>query len=232
MSSSTVRADLSKLPTTLKEAVVDALLNMTYAQVSGHGPTGQYLFGARPRTVLNSGFLLPRKTLDGDDEVTSPIWISSHGLQLQIGAGIEGTIQVLPRCSIYVRVLPRPEDLRRPDCQPKFLLRPEVIAVLQTERNQRLNSEWEKVKGAYTSRHRHPEWPAIQKRIIDEVYGAHGIPTGVIAPVVREEPADGPVDGEEIDAQGLVAGADGAPAIKDEHFEPLAVPHKHQMLPL
>ena len=84
MSQPTLRDDPAKISSTLKEAVVDSLLNLTYAQISGQGSTGQYLFGARPRTLLNSGFLLPQRNQSGDDEVTSPIWISSHGVQMQL----------------------------------------------------------------------------------------------------------------------------------------------------
>ena len=101
MTESVLRSDPSKISTTVKEAVVDSLVNLTYAQVSGEGATGQYLFGARPRTLLSSGFLLPQKQATGDDEVTSPIWISSHGMQLQIGAGIAEVITVRPKVALY-----------------------------------------------------------------------------------------------------------------------------------
>ncbi len=62
MTQPTLRADPAEIPSTLKEAVVDSLLNLTYAQLSGQGGTGQYLFGARPRILLNSGFLLPQRS--------------------------------------------------------------------------------------------------------------------------------------------------------------------------
>ena len=57
------RVDPGLLPTSMKEAVVDALVNLTYAHASGAGSVGRYLFGARPRTVLNSGFILPQQSL-------------------------------------------------------------------------------------------------------------------------------------------------------------------------
>ena len=74
MSQPTLRANPAEISSTLKEAVVDSLLNLTYAQLSGQGEAGEYLYGARPRTLLNSGFLLPQRNPLGDDEVTSPIW--------------------------------------------------------------------------------------------------------------------------------------------------------------
>ncbi len=62
MSQLVLREDPAKIPSTLKEAVVDGLLNLTYAQLSGQGTIGRYLFGARPRALLNSGFLLPQRS--------------------------------------------------------------------------------------------------------------------------------------------------------------------------
>jgi hypothetical protein len=97
MSQPVLRADPASVPSTLKEAVVDGLLNLTYSKLSGSGPSGQYLFGARPRALLNSGFILPQKNPTGDDEVTSPIWISSHGIQMQLNAGAAAVVKVSPR---------------------------------------------------------------------------------------------------------------------------------------
>ena len=126
MSHTVSRANPAAIPSTLKEAVVDSILNLTYAQLSGQGDTGQYLFGARPRALLNSGFLLTQRSPSGDDEVTSPIWVSSHGLQMQLKAALRSEVTIQPRLSLYVRVLPREEDLRRPNCRPVFMLRQAV----------------------------------------------------------------------------------------------------------
>ena len=123
MSQPTLRANPTEINSTLKEAVVDSLLNLTYAQISGQGATGKYLFGARPRTLLNSGFLLPQRNPSGDDEVTSPIWVSSHGLQMQLNSSESSVITIQPNLCVYVRVLPREEDLKKPNCCPVFMLR-------------------------------------------------------------------------------------------------------------
>lgn len=237
MSEQVLRSNPSTISTTLKEAVVDSLVNLTYAQISGHGSTGQYIFGARPRTVLNSGFLLPQKELDGDDEVTSPIWVSSHGLDLQVGAEMRGTIVVQPMLSLYVRVLPTEEDLKRPNCKATFTLRPALAKELNTERRKRLEEEWEKVKGQHTSRTRHPEWKAIRERITQEVYAARGIPR-LLSDLNIEEPGealpnhdDTPILGVEVAAVPAVPALPQAtPLIRDDHFEPLTVPHKWMRL--
>lgn len=240
MSQPTLRADPAIIPSTLKEAMVDCILNLTYAQVSGQGPTGQYLFGARPRALLNSGFLLPQRSLSGDDEVTSPIWVSSHGLQMQLDAASSSVVTIHPQLSLYVRVLPREEDLRHPNCRPAFVLRKEVVKELKEARNKRLDEEWEKVKGSYTSRWKHPEWAEIRKKVVDEVYAAKGIPRHLLISDLPQEAEVTEAEAETVAGEEDTAGetakeavlvpATEAPPVKDEHFEPLTVPHKWMRL--
>ncbi|PPS23693.1 hypothetical protein BVY11_29300, partial [Pseudomonas amygdali pv. morsprunorum] len=233
MSQPTLRADPAKVSSTLKEAVVDSLLNLTYAQISGQGSTGRYLFGARPRTLLNSGFLLPQRSQSGDDEVTSPIWISSHGLQMQLNAVASSVITVLPRLCVYVRVLPREEDLKRPNCRPVFMLRRAVVDEIRAERNRRLEEAWDKAKGTYSSKYKHPGWGAIRSSVVEEIYAAKGIPRDLLTSDFSHDSAEaGDISSAEMEALGesttegaLVSPREALP-IKDEHFEPLAVPHK------
>lgn len=223
MPSPVTRSDPSAISTTLKEAVVDSLVTMTHAQVSGAGEFGRVLFGARPRTLLNSGFLLPKPEVEGGDEVTSPIWISSHGLQVQVAADVSAVMTIQPKASVYVRILPREEDLRRPNCRPLFKLRQEVATELREAIKARLEIEWDKVKGAYTSRYKHPEWPRIREEIRAEIYKAKGVPKDLVQ-ADGEEPRE---DREEPESQpALPAEAAAAVEIQDVHFEPLAVPHK------
>lgn len=235
MSQPVLRADPALVPSTLKEAVVDGLLNLTYSRLSGAGPNGQYLFGARPRALLNSGFILPQKNPTGDDEITSPIWVSSHGIQMQLNAEARSIVKVSPRMSVYVRVLPREEDLKRPNCRPVFMLRQAVVDELKAERDKRLNEAWEKVKGEYTSRWKHPKWPETRERVVDGIYAEKGIPRRLLTsdlppePVSEETPGEGEANIEaagESTKEGVeLRNAAGLP-IKDEHFEPLGVPHK------
>lgn len=237
MSQPTLRADPAEIPSTLKEAVVDSLLNLTYAQLSGQGATGQYLFGARPRVLLNSGFLLPQRNPSGDDEVTSPIWVSSHGLQMQLNAAEPSIMTVFPRLCVYVRVLPREEDLNRPNCRPVFMLRQAVVDEIRAERNRRLDEAWEIVKGTYASKWKHPDWAAIRTKVVDEVYAAKGIPRHLLtsdfpqdAAEAEETPPDETDAPGESTREGIPIKAGVVLPIKDEHFEPLAVPHKWMRL--
>lgn len=232
MSETVVRRDPGKISTTLKEAVLDGLLNMTYAHISGDGEVGKYLYGARPRTLLNSGFLLPQQTPFGDDEVISPIWISSHGTQLQVSLKAETRISIQPRLSLYVRVLPTEKELSRPDCKAIFTLKPEVAREIKDERNRRLEAEWERVKGNYASKRVHPEWKSIRERILEEVYVERGIPPRLVLDIDVEEPPTEP-DASVEDTppiEGVQANVDEAASINDEYFEPLNVPHKWMRL--
>jgi hypothetical protein len=223
-----IRTDPAKLSTTVKEAVADAIINITHAHVSGAGSIGKFVFGARPRTLLNSGFLLPQLTAAGGDEVTSPIWISSHGFQFQLANGAAGVLNVQPSLSVYVRVLPRDEDFKRPDCKLAIKLRREMHELLRAQRDQRLDEEWEKVKGQHASRWKHPEWRAIKDRVVAEVHATHGIPTDLRA-LENEEPGE---EGEETGGEGLVVGAQSELTLNDAHFESMAIPHKWMRLPV
>lgn len=219
------RTDPAKLNTTVKEAIADAIINITHAHVSGAGSVGKFLFGARPRTLLSSGFLLPQLTAAGGDEVTSPIWISSHGFQFQLARNTAGELKVQPSLSVYVRVLPREEDLKRPDCKLAIKLRRATHDLLRAERDRRLDEEWEKVKGGHTSRWKHPDWRAIRERVVGEVHAALDIPTDLRA-LDEEEP------GEENEhaGEGVVVGEQSTRALNDAHFEPMAIPHKWMRL--
>jgi len=231
MTAPVLRSDPSKISTTVKEAVVDSLVNLTYAQISGEGSAGQYLFGARPRTLLNSGFLLPQKQAEGDDEVTSPIWISSHGMQLQIADDVSQIITVRPKLALYVRVIPRVDDLRLPNCHASFSLRRDVAEELKVERNKRLDAEWDKVKDVYKFRSKYPDWPVIRERIVEEVYKERGIPHQLIRTVETEEPIEQIDDsGEEAPDQVVAVSPTESVIINDADFEPLAVPHKWMRL--
>jgi hypothetical protein len=226
-----VHTDPSAISSTLKEAVVDGLLNLTYAQLSGDGEDGRYLFGARPRMLLNSGFLLPQRSPSGDDEVTSPIWISSHGMQMQINEVPQTMVRIQPYLSLYIRLLPRREDLERPNCRPVFMLRQAVVDELKSERDRRLNEVWEQIRGKYTSKWKHPEWAGIRKKVVDEIYAAKGIPRHLLAFELSQTSPEEAVDEADGEArEAVVAPANASLPIKDEHFEPLKIPHKWMRL--
>jgi hypothetical protein len=232
MSEPIVRADPATIPTTLKEAVVDAILNLTHSHVSGAGETGRYLFGGTPRMLLNSGFLLPQRDASGSgDEVTSPIWVSSHGIQLQIVRGAMGTIEVTPRAAIYVRVLPTEDDLKRPNCRARFSLRGAVRTEVRDEIRKRQEEAWKELEPTFKKRYKCPDWKRISKEIQQAVYAEKGLP--VTLGSLTEQLAVVTEDGEMIeggggdgDGEGVGTEAVKHVVINDAQFEPMAVPLK------
>lgn len=99
--------------TEAKEAIVDALLELTLAHCTGAGEAGRLLFGSKPSSQLVSGFLLPRFDQMGSDE-TSDIHLATLGLDLQLTADAQGEATVQPNVAIYVRELPNWDEISDP----------------------------------------------------------------------------------------------------------------------
>src|SRR4051812_31912645 len=95
------RVEPKDIDPTAKEAVVDGLLNLIAARVSGAGRSGAVLYGSKPSQQLCSGFLLPASSATEADEVNSPIRIRTHGLDFQVIAGQAGNIRVSPTFALY-----------------------------------------------------------------------------------------------------------------------------------
>ncbi|MCE4556285.1 helicase-related protein [Roseateles cellulosilyticus] len=233
MSSAVVRADPAKISTTLKEATVDSLLNLTFSRISGHGPEGQVLFGSRPRSILAAAFLLPPLRAEGTgDEVTQPIRITAHGLDCQVHRGIPGIITVEPRLQVYVRVLPTPEDMKRPDCAPRFRLSDEVRKLLQTQTKEALSERWkiESAGKSYKRRIDHPQWREIEQAVRREVLERLKLPVNITTLFSVE--GDGTAEPGEGSGEGVVATGGVLPEIRDEVFKPMDLPHKWLRVPI
>lgn len=231
---SVLRTDPRNLPSSLKEAVADALLNIVHARVSGAGEFGRILYGTKPRHALTSAFLLPMRGLEEGDEVTSPIWVSSHGLDFQVVRTVLATIRVKPSFAIYVRLLPNEQDLRRPDCRPTFRLNSETSKKLKVRIRDELNKRWEGLKDNFKNRRQCPRWEEIRNEVRNAVYAAEGVPTNLTNLFEDAEMAgDTAVVDEEAPAtQGIEVPPGQAVAIQDRHFEPLRIPQKWLRLDL
>lgn len=229
MTQPVLRSAPGKIRTTLKEAVADALLGMTHSLVSGAGDGGRFLYGGTPRMLLNSGFLLPQQGVVGADEVTSPIWISSHGLQLQVERDKGGSIEVTPQVSVYVRVLPNEDDLKRPNCKVHFTLTRAVRTAVQDEIKQRQNDRWKELEPLYKKRYKCPEWKSIRKEIQEAVYTAHGLPASLgnlHEPITVETDTGEVIETTAPEGEAVTVEAASRVVINDLQFEPLSVPHK------
>ena len=233
MTDAVVRADPAHVSTTLKEAVVDSLLNLTFARISGHGPDGEVLYGSRPRSILASAFLLPPlRALGSGDEVTQPIRITAHGFDCQIHRDVAGTVTVRPRLQVYVRVLPSVDDLKRPDCAPRFRLDDAVRRTLQTQTSDALKARWsiESAGKTYKRRSDHPQWKTIEQEVRDQVLEQMGLPKNITTLFSVEEDT-GQTNGDGAGEGVLATG--GMPAnINDALFRPMELPHKWRRIPL
>jgi hypothetical protein len=233
MSNAVVREDPANISTTLKEATVDSLLNLTFSRISGHGPEGQVLFGSRPRSLLAAAFLLPPLRVEGTgDEVTQPIRITAHGLDFQIHHGVAGTVAVEPRMQVYVRVLPTSADMKRPDCAPRFRLSDEVRKQLQTQTRDALSERW-KVESAgksYKRRIDHPQWREIEQSVRREVLERLKLPPNITTLFSVE--GDGSAEPGDESGEGVIAAGETLPEIRDELFKPMDLPHKWLRIPI
>ncbi|HEY1745731.1 MAG TPA: DEAD/DEAH box helicase [Xanthobacteraceae bacterium] len=97
---------LADVPQELKEAVCNALVNLTLARVSGTDSEGQILYGRSPRRSIVSGQLLPRFDPSGQDDETSDIRIAALGMDFELDASTDGDATATPRFSVYIRVFP------------------------------------------------------------------------------------------------------------------------------
>ena len=139
--------DLKSLPSNIleiiedaKEGLVDSLLNMTWERVSGAGAEGATVYGAKPSLKFVSGFLLPRFEESGQQDETSDIHISSHGLDCQISAGAKGAIVVNAAFAVYIRTLPTWDELTRKELElfPSPPLRRDLEAEIRVMAKDRL----------------------------------------------------------------------------------------------
>lgn len=175
-----VRSNPRAIPDTLKEAVVDGLLSIVTARLSGKGDYGAVIYGTKPRAVLSSGFLLPFDRLTDGDEESASIRICSHGIDMLVS---DSRDSVIARASvaIYVRIFPTAADLlTHPSCDPKFGLKKEVGRDLRRRIRERSREEVAKL----ALRWKDPKWPEIELRVRREAYSEFGIP---FAPGMTEE---------------------------------------------
>lgn len=253
MDEAVTRVDPSNIPTGLKEAVVDSLINQTFFAISGHGEAGAELFGARPRSVLNSAFLLPRPEELGDgDEVTQPIQIYSHGLEFQVKSGEPVRFTVKPSFQVYVRVLPSTTDLKRPNMELSFRLNDVTRKELQEQTRAALDAAWSELKaeGGEQNRNKHPKWKETEKRVREEVQRKLGLPVDLrsvrnpeafsdssspASPASQANQGNGQAVEDELAAEveGETVNPEvAAVELKDNHAQPLDIPQKWVRIPL
>src|SRR5262249_54144767 len=223
-----------------KEAIVDALLNMTWQRVSGSSPEGDIVFAVKPSLRFVSGFLLPRFEETGQIDETSDIHISTHGLDLQIAAGAKGEFTVIAEFAIYVRALPRWEELTNPQHAlfPNHPLRRELDVAIRDEMKRLLGEALAAQEAKPTDQRRsHGD---LQQEIYRQLLAQHGVE---VAPEVRvvaagdapdqsDEAAEDGHANEEENSERLIAQRGRYVFHSDGAAQPIDVPQKWKRLPV
>lgn len=226
-----------------KEGIVDALLNLTWQRTSGAGAEGETIFGAKPSLRFVSGFLLPRFEERGEQDETSDIHISSHGLDCQIAASAKGNLVVSVAFSIYVRTLPSWNELTKPQLElfPNPPLRRELEAAIRNTMRERMTAALaaEEAKPAEQRRQRRD----LQQQIYRELLGSHGVEVSsddwVVDAGLNPEQAAGTPETDSSDQSDTTG--DGARLVtqrgryifhRDEAAQEIDIPQKWKRLPI
>lgn len=159
-----------------KEAVVDGLLNILTARLSGKGEFGKELYRGKPRSALTTAFLLPmpKSEREGDEEA-SPIQISAHGLDFQVkSTASDAEIVVRVKGCAYVRIFPNEKEVAYDGpCQPVFPIKPEIKKELNLRIRVLLNELRAKLgKGYFKTK----EWADQSAAIRKQVHEGMGLP--------------------------------------------------------
>lgn len=176
------RVDPNRISSLLKEAVTDALLGQTFARISGEGENGRTIYGLKPRQALNSGFLLPRRRPEGDDEVTSPTWISSLGTQFEVSAQVPGIVRLSPKASVYLRVLPTVEEFERISLDSRLNIRSEIVQRFRLRRAELRRSLHNELGDKS-----HPNWNTRWGQIESQAWSYAGVPESLRKVLVESE---------------------------------------------
>jgi hypothetical protein len=235
-------ASVANRITDANEAVVDALLNLTWERVSGSGAEGEVIYGTKPSLRFVSGFLLPRYEESGQDDETSDIHVSTHGLDCQVLDEAGGTLEVDVEFSIYVRALPEWHELSE-DLFPRPTLRKDVEDVIRAATADRLSraKEAEREKPRDQQRtHRQ-----LQQEIYRELLSQHGvrISDGIVADSDENEAdidgsgpsaASGEPDEQPADRQSRLEVRNGGYYIfdNDQAAKDVDIPQKWKRLPV
>jgi len=179
-----------------------------------------------------SGFLLPRYEETGQEDETSDIHLSTHGVDFQIKTEAAGEVAVAIDFSVYVRALPDWDELNRPelDIFPNPTLKREIEQMIRATTKERLaEAKAQEAAKPADQRRAHRE---IQQGIYRDLLAEQGVRIGTDAVVADvEEDADGktpPDQEDEVDVSNprLVAQQGRYIFDNDQAAQELDVPQK------
>lgn len=245
-------ADLRQLPndfaasiTDAKEALAEALLNLTWSRCSGEGDEGRVVYGRKPSLQFVSGFLLPRFEESGTVDETSDIHLSTHGLDCQIAAASAGAATIDVSFAIYVRTLPDWQEINRPelDLFPRHPIRRELEQEIRAAVKEQLPAAKaaEEAKPQETRR----SYREIQQQLYEALLATKGVRlSSAKAVVVDSAPDPGDDAGAETatNAAEQTAGDEPAPGLltengryifdSDEAAQTVDAPQRWRRLPI
>ena len=200
--------DLNSRIADAKEGLVDALLNLTWQRCSGDGPEGEIVFGTKPSLRFVSGFLLPRYEETGQEDETSDIHLSTHGVDCQLAAGARDFIVISAGFSIYVRALPTWQDLiaSELDLFPNPPLRRDLEPIVRDTMKQRLAAA--KAEDAQKPADQRRDYRKLQQELYHAVLAEHGVRVSQDGWVA--DTSEAPPEGD-ADTSGAAESADGGP---------------------
>ena len=215
-----------------KEGLVDALLNLTFRRVSGSGPDGQIVYGPKASVRFVSGFLLPRFEESGQEDETSDIHLSTHGLDCQIAVDANGTLSVQAEFSIYVRALPEWAEIVRRELEifPNPSLRRNVEQAIREARAVRLVQV--RAEEATKPADQRRPYRELQQELYRQLLAEHGVRVSSDSVVAESEEGEteGEAEGDADEAVRLAAEQGRYIFDNDEAAEELDVPSKWRRL--
>ena len=169
-----------KISQDIKESVAESILNNIFRSVSGDGDYGAFVIGEKPSDYFSSGFLValnPEADTEGVDWVedleTSPIRIGAIGMDIGIKSSIDSLVRVKASFSLYVRVLPTAEDLRKDRYPVKFKLATNVRKSINEEIRKECTAEKQNFN-LHTKKGREA-WKKKEKEIRRNINKSYGI---------------------------------------------------------
>lgn len=158
-------AQVAAIPQEVKEAVCNAIVNLTVERVSGAGRYGRHVYGYSPRRSIFSGQLLPRFDAAGQEDDTSDIRIAAVGVDLHVLAAAHGNSVVTPQFSFYVRVLPDWRELNDSglDLAINFKLRRDVQDGIEARIRELRTARFQAARLAT------PDWPNLNPQQREDV---------------------------------------------------------------
>lgn len=222
----------------LKEAVCDAIVNLTTDRVSGNDQAGEIVYGRSPKRIFVAGLLLPRFDEHDQSDETSDIRISALGIDSNIATNATGNAELKPSFSTYVRVLPTWDELQnsRYGLEVDFDLDPtlelQIKDTIRMERKKRFAAEGldqvdPKDMSSEQRRSRKLRREAIRREVAQAAYKQHGIElTDDDVNAIVGESTDGPLisNGLPLNAEDPEAEKRVEESISSENSDPSIVP--------